>query len=314
MALRPPLLPSQAHPVCLYSNQMQDDLKQVILYAIKQAKKTIWMQIYALTDHDLIASLKEKEASGIHVTLFYDETASIALNHHFTHAFPVQCTGLMHRKIMIIDEATIFIGTANFTPSSLYFHQNVILACFDPELAKEIQLGHHFSATASIGDHYFEWFFLPDFEGKALRRLKTLIQEAKQEITIAMFTLTHPEILEELLTARKRGVEITVIVDGYSAKGASKEALQKLIPHQIHINRSQGKELLHYKLALFDNEWVVMGSANWTKHAFSNNQDCLMILHLSSSKESQWWKQLLKAAEEEARCVDSKDLIYEEAI
>jgi cardiolipin synthase len=312
--LRPPILPSQTVPFCTYSNHMRDDLKWVILHAIKQAKQTIWMQIYALTDPDVLAALKEKEAAGINVTLFYDQNASMALNRRFLHAFPVQCTGLMHRKILIIDQACIFIGTANFTSSSLSFHHNVMIGCFHPELANIIELGHELEATALLNNNTLKYYFLPDFEKKALNQLKLLIGQAKKEIVIAMFTLTHPEILEELIAAQKRGVAVTVIIDGYSAKGASKDALATLIKHQIKVHTSQGKELLHYKLAVFDHEWIVMGSANWTKHAFSNNQDCMIVLHLTSPKDQKWWRQLLKAAEAEARCVDSSDLIYEEAI
>lgn len=314
IALRLPTLPSQNRPFCTYSNHMRDDLKQVVLHAIKQAKRTIWMQIYALTDHDVLALLKEKEAEGVQVTLFYDQTASLALNRHFLHAFPVQCTGLMHRKILIIDKAYVFIGTANLTTSSLSFHHNVIMGCYHPEFAKIIQLGHQLDTIIHLQNNVLEWFFLPDFEGKALYRLKMMIQQAKKEIIIAMFTLTHPEILEELIAAKNRNVAVTVIIDGYSAKGASKEAIKTLLTHQISVHMSQGKELLHYKLASFDDEHIVMGSANWTKHAFTNNQDCLIILHLDLLKDRKWWRQLLKAAEEEARCVDSLDLIYEEAI
>jgi phosphatidylserine/phosphatidylglycerophosphate/cardiolipin synthase-like enzyme len=118
LATLSPKLPSESSPLLFYSSQLQQDLKQTLLCALKRANKSIFIQIYGLSDPEILSLLKKKQAEGVDVTLFYDAKASKQLA-TFPGSYPIRAKGLMHRKILIVDEAQIFIGTANFTTPSL---------------------------------------------------------------------------------------------------------------------------------------------------------------------------------------------------
>ncbi len=51
---------------------------------------------------------------------------------------------------------------------------------------------------------------------------------------------------------------------------------------------------MHHKMALFDHQILAMGSTNWTKSAFTRNQDDLLILTSLKKREIQKIQKMLK--------------------
>jgi len=257
------------------------------------------LQIYGLTDPEIISLLKQKKSAGVQVTIFYDSSASKTIP-SFLEAHPVKSTGLMHRKILVIDDVLIFLGTANFTTQSLKMHDNLLFGAWNPDLAEFLQTSIAQNGSFWINDIEIQSFLLPDFEKKALSALKETIASAERTIHIALFTLTHPHLIESLIAAKNRGVEVQVAIDRYTALGASKQAVRLLKEAGITILLSQGDQLLHHKWALIDGETLIMGSANWTLAAFTKNQDCLLILKNLEKKEKKnlqcLWKRVAIAS------------------
>ncbi len=247
------------------------------------------MQAYALTDPAILSLLKQQAAAGLDVTLFYDPSAcddlSSTLRPYGIQAYPVQCSGLMHRKILIIDGQQLFFGSANFTTSSLKMHGNLLLGLYDPALA---------NAIASDQGHQ-NFFLLPDSKEAALASLLRALDGAKEQILISLFTFTHPLLIDALVAAHQRGIVVNIAMDYYSGKGASALAVQRLREAGIAVRLSRGPQLLHDKWALIDESTLILGSANWTEAAFSANQDCLAILEKIGPKERRSLKKMWKS-------------------
>lgn len=273
-----PQLPSSSKPLVFYSNELNANLKICLLRAVKKAKKSIFFQIYGLTDPDLIALLSQRAAEGVDVKVFYDKKASKSLPSHFP-AFPMNISGLMHRKIFLFDDTISFFGTANCTPPSLTMHGNLMVGIHSREITQFLRKSAEDFGQFSLGETELNIYLLPDFEGKAIDALIGRLRCGKKTIRIAMFTLTHPLLVQELIAAKRRGVDVMVALDHYTALGASRRSMDKLSTEGISLFVSQGSQLLHHKWALIDEETFILGSANWTRAAFEKNQDCLMIFH-----------------------------------
>ena len=192
---------------------------------------------------------------------------------------PISSKGLMHQKIIVLDEELVFLGSANFTTPSLKMHDNLVIGFRDKEIASFLK------ENAPLKSGYFEktldgqkieLWLLP--EKGALQDLIHKMRTAKYSLQIALFTLTHPELVEEMIEAKKRGVEVTVILDMHSSLGASSKAFQRLQNEGVDVLLSQGLQLMHHKFAYIDEKVLITGSANWTKSAFTKNQDCLIAL------------------------------------
>lgn len=278
---------------------MRQDLRLTFKKAIKSAHKHIHITMYALTDPLILKWLRHQ---NVETTLYFDPSAGhIDSSPHFQ-ATALKAKGLMHKKILIIDDALVFLGSANMTTSSLLLHDNLTIGFHSPPLAQFLQGNTPSPFFFQVGQNLAEIHLLPDKEGKALTRLIHELDSAKKSISLSMFTLTHPLLIQSLISAKNRGVNVTLCIDFYAARGASKKALSLLSQENIPILLSRGQQLLHHKWALIDNQTFILGSTNWTKAAFTKNQDCLLFLKELSSSQIAYLKKLWKITTVESTC------------
>lgn len=291
-SIRNPKLPSEEAPLLFYSNHSGDDLKRVYLSSIHQAKDSLFLQIYGLTDPQILSSLQKAPPS---TKIFYDPSGSPSLQKELSHAIPIQTSGLMHKKILIIDKKLVLLGTANLTPTSLCMHDNLVVGLYSEELAHFLESSLEQHLDFMVGGHKAELWHLPDFQGRCLKRLLHLIQEAKSSIQVALFTFTHPKILDALAKAQMRGIQVEVALDYSSVNGSSQKAAEFLTKEGIPLLISSGGgKLFHHKWALIDKKILLVGSANWTKSAFAKNEDCILILHNLNKKQEKHFTEIWK--------------------
>lgn len=291
-ATTPVELPKADQPAELYSNQNGNDLKQTYLSAIQSAKFSILVIVYGFNDPDVIKAINEKADAGLEVKVICDKKASPAIGKKLSKK--VQLTkrsapGLMHQKLMVIDEELCWIGSANMTTDSLRMHGNLVAGIKHPaiaEMIKEKSLGLYDKGRADIArvqsflldKQKAELWFLPD-NPEAVDYLCKMIAEAKHSLRIAMFTWTHPVLTQAVIDAHERGVDVQVAIDYYAGRGAGAEVVKKLSDAGIAVTLSPGGALLHYKFLYRDENLLVNGSANWTRAAFRDNDDCFLVLH-----------------------------------
>ena len=295
-------LPSQTHPLIFYATPKRDDLKLTFLRAIKQAKDSIWICSYGITDKDILSALKKKAAAGVRVDLIYHQKINRNLhqlkNTHF-HCHPKRGKGLMHEKLLITDDTLLFFGSANFTTSSLIMHDNCLLGLYAPKLAaslKQRQLSHY---NYQLKGQQLDLFILPQGKDQAFEKLIQTLDEASESISIALFTLTHPIIVDKLIALHQRGIKVQVFLDGATAKGASKKAAQSLRQAGVLVAASQGLALFHHKWALIDKDTLILGSANWTNAAFKQNNELLLFLKPLNDKHSRSLTRAIKTFQQE---------------
>ena len=120
-----PSLPSPTVPLILYSNQNRDDLRLVFKKSFAKSTQSIDVWMYAATDTLLLRQLQKRAEEGLQVTIHFDKRGGTPLLPASLHPQAVKSKGLMHRKIVILDDTTVFIGSANMTTSSLQHHDNL---------------------------------------------------------------------------------------------------------------------------------------------------------------------------------------------
>ena len=284
--------PSETHPTEFYSTETQDDLRATFIQAIDDAKSSIFLSIFSLTDQGIIKALKQKSEEEIDVTVIYDANASEGVHRKLGNkvkAFGRKGRGLMHQKILVIDDVKSWIGSANFTPSSLRSYGNLVNGFYCPELAlmlrekAEAMTAEGKTAVVprrdfKINGQTLEMWFLPDNKD-AISRIKRLIQSAQKTVKVSMFTWTRHDLADEIIKAHSRGINAQVVIDKNSGQGVSALVVELLSMNGVPVRTSQGAALLHHKFMIVDDETLLNGSANWTKAAFTQNDDCFIILH-----------------------------------
>ncbi len=299
-------LPDAEHPLEIYSNTTRDDLRRLFVTAIGGAKQSVLLIIYTLTDQEVMGALKQKAADGVSVTVICDSKTSTQVKRKLgSQVKTIRRTslGLMHQKILVIDEKQTWLGSANMTTESLRIHGNLVLGVQHPALAENVwakarsmQLKPSARAAAALAPEGAELAgyapfssyladgqkidlsFLPD-DKAALERLVSLMDQAKKTMRIAMFTWTHPKLTQAVINAHRRGVNVEAYVDFHSGRGVSAEVVHNLAKAGVKVSLSQGSGLLHFKTLYIDDAILVNGSANWTRAAFTQNDDCFFVVH-----------------------------------
>jgi phosphatidylserine/phosphatidylglycerophosphate/cardiolipin synthase-like enzyme len=128
-----------------------------------------------------------------------------------------------------------------------------------------------------------EVLFAPD--DHPTNRLLTLIDQARSKIYAAVYMITDKQIAQALINAKKRGVDVQIIVDTSSVNTSyGKGNLLKENNIDLFVfncsskyKKSWHSALMHNKFALIDQKlWT--GSFNWTKSANLKNQENVIII------------------------------------
>ena len=286
-----PNQPELEQPASLYSVQLRDDLRRLFVDAIASAKEEVVLSSYGLADPRIIHALRDKAEEGVPVHVLVDRAATKnahqLLGPHI-HTVQRSSEGLMHIKALVIDGTTSFLGSANFTFSSLRIHSNLMLGIAQKDLSRTIRnyllglpaKGRHsppdMPYVIDLANQMTTLWLCP--QEAALQALLELIRQANSSLHIAMFTWTHPLITEAVINAYHRGVDVAIVMDRDQGKGVNKKVLDELRQQDIPTYLSDGDGLLHHKLAIIDGTTLVVGSANWTRSAFQRNDDCFLVL------------------------------------
>ncbi len=258
--------------------------------------------MFGLSDRSILNALSKKIKEQVPTQIYYDTGGSASIHRYLKGAelHPIKNAGLMHQKILVLDQETVFIGSANMTSASLRMHDNLVIGLVSRSVAKFLEDHEPYSPgylRATVGGQEIELWLLPDPRGHALTELRKKIRNAAHSIRIALFTLTHPSLIDEVIDAHQRGVSVSMVVDMHSGLGASAKAIEKLKKAGVPIRLSQGPQLLHHKFIYIDEKTLITGSANWTKAAFYKNSDCILALHHLNQEQKQFMKRLWRAIE-----------------
>jgi cardiolipin synthase A/B len=286
----------------LYANVCQDDLEKLFVEAIQNAEHSIFLIIYSLSDEKLITALNKQAEKGLSVTVLHDitthQTGFQKLKMNVVNQ-GIKRAGLMHQKILIIDQEKVWIGSANMTTDSLKLHDNLVIGVIHKDLASAIFHEKPY-AHFTIGEQNIEYWDCPKKGKEGLKRLVQLIDETEKTIKVAMFTWTHPELTAAVIRAHQRGVSVQIVHDSGQGSGVCLNTIENLRHVGIDVRLSSGLGLLHHKFAWLDDKILINGSANWTISAFTRNRDCFLILYTlapqQKAKLHELWEKTYRSA------------------
>lgn len=100
---------------------------------------------------------------------------------------------------------------------------------------------------------------------------------AKKELHVAAYSFTHPKIADALIAAKKRGVEVWVLLD-CDQKTARGSQAKRLAEGGIPIRYDCKEALMHNKYMVIDRKLVETGSFNYTNAAEVSNAENAIVL------------------------------------
>jgi cardiolipin synthase len=122
-----------------------------------------------------------------------------------------------------------------------------------------------------------------NFDSDIYKAQIAAIQSAQSYILIENAYFADDRILYELARARRRGVDVRIILPSSGNHGpvnaSNRVAINQMLEHGIRVYRYPG--MSHVKAAIFDG-WVCVGSANFDKMSLQVNKE----LNLATSDQT----------------------------
>lgn len=107
-------------------------------------------------------------------------------------------------------------------------------------------------------------------------RICTLLSQSNQCVDICVFTIADDTITEAILKAHQRQIQIRIITDNDKSDDAGSD-IDYLLSKGINIVADNSPYHMHHKFAIFDNQYLLNGSFNWTRSASLHNCENILI-------------------------------------
>ncbi len=281
------------------SNSVRTRAGKILLKNINEAKESIDFALYGLDRQDeILAALLNAKKRGVKIrgvvdtkadgTYVYADTKKLVENFN---AVPDLKSSNMHNKFFIFDDDKVFTGTMNlsttgtggYNANTAVLIKNVTVANayrseFEQMFNGKFQEIRSIPGVKSVNlgaDGELDIYFSP--AGNPLvNGILPLIKNAKKEIYVSIFYLTHREIIEALILAKSRGADVRIIYDAVGANNM-KALVDRMRSKglKLKVENWGGKD--HEKNIVIDGEIFITGSANFSYSGMKKNDENVLI-------------------------------------
>jgi phosphatidylserine/phosphatidylglycerophosphate/cardiolipin synthase-like enzyme len=191
----------------------------------------------------------------------------------------------MHHKFLVVDDARVWVASANFTRNSFCTDWNNAIVVDQAEIVAAYlavfqrlfvdgQFGPQTPADPVPAGGAYTVHFSPESPVSSPPRwfneIATAMGTAATSIEVMLNAWTRTEISDAAIAAHGRGVAVRVVVDDTYLDDAPAQAM---LAAGIGVRAGN----CHHKVMVVDDALVVTGSANWSENAWSNNENSLWI-------------------------------------
>ena len=277
-----------------------DDGEQVITNAIRSAQKSIWLEIYILSDRNVIRTLEEASNRGLDVRVMLephpfgggtspaktmDALAAAGIKTQPTSSnFP-----LTHEKGMIIDDSTAYILTSNFSRSALggssgsSGYRNREYGIIDTNQQEVQAIDAIFIADWNHSSAQFNDPNLVVSPINSRNDFTTLINSAHSTLLIEAEEMNDSAIEQALANAAQHGVQVEVILPtaNNSSGDSNSQGIATIKQGGMQV-REDPQLYMHAKIIIVDSKIAFVGSENISAQSLDQNRELGIIVSDSS--------------------------------
>lgn len=286
-----------------------NDGESVLTNAIHSAQKSVWLEVYILTDTNVIHALEDDANNGLDVrvmlephpagggvypTRTLDELKAAGVKTEDADpAFP-----LTHEKGMVIDGKTAYIMTSNLSLSALGGSSgatNREYGIIDSRPQDVQAVAAIFNADWNRTTAQFSDPNLVVSPVNARGDITALIGSAHHTLYIETEEMEDSAIESALVSAAQHGVTVEIIMPTASSlSSSSKEGISTLTQGGVHVREDQ-RLYMHAKIIVVDGVKAFVGSENFSAQSLDQNRELGIIVSdsgvlskLSSTFQSDW--------------------------
>lgn len=121
-----------------------------------------------------------------------------------------------------------------------------------------------------------EVYFSP--RGGATEAILKEIGAARSSILVQAYSFTSDRIAEALTAARRRGVRVAIILDQTKTIEENRSKADFIAHAGVSVRVDAQHGSAHNKVLILDNQTVITGSYNFTRHSEEDNAENLLVI------------------------------------
>lgn len=271
-----------------------DTGRQPLLDAIANAQKEIDVEVYLLSDKQIIAALEDAHQRGVLVNVMMEQhpfgggnlnikTEKELDSHGVNTQWSSPSFALTHEKTMIIDNAEVFILSQNLTASSFSKNREYDIVDTSPQDVAEIKTifkddWEHSPFTPPTSSDIIE---SPDNSRGALT---TLILSAQNSIDAETENIDDDSLINSFCDKAKK-ITVRILTPTLSQLSANQDELQKLSDCGVRV-KNISSPYMHAKMIIEDSTKAYIGSINFSTQSMDRNREVGIILTESNTLQT----------------------------
>jgi cardiolipin synthase A/B len=265
-----------------------------IVDAIRGAKKSVWMEMYLLTNKSVLTALEDDANSGIDVRVMLEQHpyGGGSVSPQETLA-KLQAAGvkaqasdpdftLTHEKGMVIDGSTAYIMTSNMTNAALgsgNYTKNREYDIVDTNTQDVQAVMAIFQADWNHNTASFSDPNLVVSPVNSRNAFNKLIASAKHTLLVTGEEMQDSGIEQDLVAAAQRGVKVQVILPAPSGSSSDSNSSGIATIKQGGVSVREDAQLyMHAKMIVADGQTAFVGSENISTQSLDQNRELGIII------------------------------------
>lgn len=258
------------------------DGRRPILDEIEGADSTIELEIYIVSDNEILDALVQAQARGVTVRVLleehpfgggggqqgiFDRLSQAGLDVRWSNpAFRFS-----HIKMLVIDHELVIIMNQNLTASSFIGNREFGVVTTNPEAVQTAAAIFEADWTQGAEPPPGPLVVSPT---NARASLRSLIESAQLGVDVYAEVLRDPELLDALAAAAQRGVTVRVIISPSASFDVERAALAEA---GVEV-RLLSSLYVHAKMIMADGQRAYVGSQNISTTSLDQNRELGIIV------------------------------------
>lgn len=287
------------------NNKCKNNVCEILKNEIDKTENSLDFAIYGLNSQpEIIEALIKAKNRGVKIrwvsdfenkdVKYYPDIDKLKINlpDYNTNYQNNTKNGIMHNKFFIFDNKKVWTGSSNITSTDLTgFNANYTVLINSETAAKYFkdEFEQMYNGKFSIykekrnkppiklnENTRISILFSP--EDKIIQKyIIPMIENAKSYIYAPVFFITDKNILNALISAKNRGVEIKVINDATNSHSIY-SIHKKLREEGIKVKTENYAGKMHMKSIIIDDRYSTIGSMNFTRSGENKNDENVIII------------------------------------
>lgn len=251
-----------------------------IVDAINQAQNEVLVEVYLMSDNEVLTALEEAHNRGVSVRVMIEENPFGGGNINETTAARLQAVGvpfkhtnptfaLTHQKSIVVDREILFVLNLNLTESA--FKRNREFNIIDVNKNHVDEAVRIFEADWNRETPVVREQDLVISPVNSRDKLTSLLKSAKYSIDTEAEVIEDDEIVS-ILSDKAQTIPVRMLIPDLSKIASNKIDAEKLLAAGVQL-KTLSSPYVHAKLIIVDGVRGYVGSINFTGHSMDLNRE-----------------------------------------